>query len=133
MPAPANAVRIGTAFLNDIAHSADPGSTAAPKTPDADTTAGSSLDPVPRGQYDNELLDIHAICGDGRCNENIALQAVHQVFHDEHDRLIGDIQNTLTTDTRAVARSRRLARVEAVRLGAGRTGTASASSRPPAS
>ena len=98
VPAPANVVRIGTAFLNDIAHSADPGNPAAPKTPDANTTAGNSLDPVASGQYDNELLELHAICGDGRCNENIALQAVHQVFHDEHDRLIGDIQNTLETD-----------------------------------
>ena len=54
------------------------------------------------GQYDNELLDLHAICGDGRCNENIALQAVHQVFHGEHDRLVGDIMNTLTTDTSGI-------------------------------
>ena len=99
VPAPANVVRIGTAFLNDIAHSADPGNPTAPRTPDANTTTGGSLDPVAAGQYDNELLDIHAICGDGRCNENIALQAVHQVFHDEHDRLIGDIQNVLTNDT----------------------------------
>jgi Ca2+-binding RTX toxin-like protein len=92
---PANAVRIGTAFLNDIAHSAAP----TPGGPDLDTVAGNSLDtPSPAGTYDNELLDLHAICGDGRCNENIALQAVHQVFHDEHDRLIDDIKNTLTTD-----------------------------------
>jgi hypothetical protein len=96
---PANVVRIGTAFLNDIAHSADPGSLSSPKTPDANNTAGSSLDAVASGQYDDELLGIHAICGDGRCNENIALQAIHQVFHDEHDRLIGDIKNTLTNDT----------------------------------
>ena len=95
-----DAARIGTAFLNDIAHSADPGSPASPKPPDADTTAGTSLaTPVPAGSYDNELLDIHAICGDGRCNENIALQSIHQVFHDEHDRLIGDIKNVLTNDT----------------------------------
>ena len=106
VPAPANVVRIGTAFLNDIAHSADPGNAAAPKTPDADTTTGGSLDPVAAGEYDNELLDIHAICGDGRCNENIALQAVHQVFHDEHDRLIDDIKNTLTNDTTTGAAAR---------------------------
>jgi Ca2+-binding RTX toxin-like protein len=95
VPAPTNVARIGTAFLNDIAHSAAPTA-----TPDTDTVAGGSLDtPVPAGSYDNELLDLHAICGDGRCNENIALQAVHQVFHDEHDRLIGDIQSVLTNDT----------------------------------
>ncbi len=89
---PADVLRIGTAFLNDIAHSAAP----TPGGPDDDTTAGGSLDtPVPAGSYDNELLDLHAICGDGRCNENIALQAVHQIFHNEHDRLIDDIKNTL--------------------------------------
>ena len=73
VPVPANVVRIGTAFLNDIAHSAGPGSIGEPKTPDADLVAGGSLDtPVPAGDYDNELLDLHFICGDGRCNENIA-------------------------------------------------------------
>ena len=83
------------------------------------------------GQYDNELLDMHAICGDGRCNENIALQAVHQVFHDEHDRLIGDIQNTLTNDTSTGRRSGAWPSGSWQRVLAG--GTASASSRPPAS
>jgi len=88
VPVPTDVVRIDTAFLNDIAHSADPGSLAAPKTPDANTTAGSSLAPVAAGEYDDELLDLHFICGDGRCNENIALTAVHQIFHMEHDRLV---------------------------------------------
>ena len=99
---PANALRIGTAFLNDIAHSAGPGSIALPKTPDGNLAAGGSLDPVATGEYDNELLDIHFICGDGRCNENIALSAIHQVFHTEHDRLVGYIQNVLATDTSGI-------------------------------
>ena len=102
VPVPPDAVRIGTAFLNDIAHSAGPGSIDQPKTPDADLAAGGSLDPVAAGEYDDELLDIHAICGDGRCNENIALQSVHQIFHSEHDRLVGDIQNVLLNDTSGV-------------------------------
>ena len=102
VPVPADALRIDTAFLNDIAHAADPGSLTAPKTPDADNATGGSLDPVAAGQYDDELLGIHAICGDGRCNENIALQAIHQVFHSEHDRLVGDIMNTLSTDTSGI-------------------------------
>jgi Ca2+-binding RTX toxin-like protein len=85
VPAPVDVVRINTAFLNDIAHSATPTSGG----PDADLVAGGSLDtPVPAGTYDNELLDEHFICGDGRCNENIALTAVHQIFHMEHDRLV---------------------------------------------
>jgi len=86
--APANVERIKTAFLNDIAHSADPGSVTAPKAPDANNTAGNSLDQVAVGEYDDELLDLHFICGDGRCNENIALSAVHQIFHAEHNRLV---------------------------------------------
>jgi hypothetical protein len=59
---PANAFRTGHAFLNDIAHSAVP----TPGGPDADSVAGGSLDkPVPAGTYDNELLDLHFITGDG--------------------------------------------------------------------
>jgi Ca2+-binding RTX toxin-like protein len=92
--APANVERINMAFLNDIAHSADPGTIASPKTPDGNTTAGSSLDTVAAGEYDDELLDQHFICGDGRCNENIALTAVHQIFHAEHNRLIDYFINT---------------------------------------
>ncbi len=91
----AGAMRIGTAFLNDIAHSAGPGSIASPKIADADDLTGNSLDTPAAGEYDDELLDIHFICGDGRCNENIALTAVHQMFHSEHDRLIDDIEATL--------------------------------------
>jgi Ca2+-binding RTX toxin-like protein len=83
--APANVERIDTAFLNDISHSAAPTAGG----PDADDVAGGSLDtPQPPGTYDNELLDLHFICGDGRCNENIALSAVHQIFHAEHNRLV---------------------------------------------
>jgi Ca2+-binding RTX toxin-like protein len=97
--APADVVRIGTAFLNDIAHSAAPTAGG----PDADGVAGGSLDtPVPAGTYDNELLDIHFICGDGRCNENIALSAIHQIFHNEHDRLVDYIENVLLTDTSGI-------------------------------
>ena len=34
------------------------------------------------------MLDAHYIAGDGRANENIALTAVHHVFHSEHNRLV---------------------------------------------
>ncbi|HEX3090822.1 MAG TPA: peroxidase family protein, partial [Ilumatobacteraceae bacterium] len=98
VPVPADARHIDTAFLNDIAHSATP-----TNTPDADDVAGGSLDPVAPGEYDNELLDLHFICGDGRCNENIALSAIHQVFHSEHDRMIDDIQNTLNHNPELLA------------------------------
>ncbi len=102
---PANAIRINTAFLNDIAHSAVPKPlTATTGGPDTNATAGNSLDtPVCpagiTGCYDNELLDLHIIAGDGRANENIALVAVHQIFHSEHNRLVDDIKTTLSADS----------------------------------
>jgi len=91
--APSNVLHTNMAFLNDIAHSAAP--TFVPNSnppvlfPDEDTAVGSSLATTsPAGSYDDELLGQHFICGDGRCNENIALTAVHQVFHAEHNRLV---------------------------------------------
>ncbi len=115
---PGDALRINTAFLNDIAHSAGPAALVV--TPagsvcgdpgvtckgggDADLTAGLSLDtpvcPVGvTGCYDNELLDLHVIAGDGRANENIGLTSIHTIFEHEHNRLVGDIENVLTNDT----------------------------------
>ncbi|WP_374971080.1 peroxidase family protein [Terrabacter sp. BE26] len=79
-------------FLTDIAHDADP---SGGKVPDSDTVAGTQLDGQAAGTYDDELLDAHFCAGDGRVNENIALTAVHQVFHSEHDRLVGYIEGVL--------------------------------------
>lgn len=45
--------------------------------------------------YDNEMLDSHFVTGDGRGNENIALTAVHSVFHSEHNRLLEANKTTL--------------------------------------
>ncbi len=81
-----NAYRTGHAFLDDIAHSAAPRTSAgAMKTADADDVIG---DDGISGTYDNELLDAHYIAGDGRVNENIGLTAVHSIFHSEHNRLV---------------------------------------------
>ena len=46
------------------------------------------LNEVVPNTYDDELLDAHYMAGDGRANENIALTAVHHVFHAEHNRLV---------------------------------------------
>ena len=91
---PGNALRTGHAFLDDIAHNAIP---RAGLTPDADLTVGPT-DPILTGvtTYDNELLDAHFVTGDGRGNENIALTAVHTIFHSEHNRLAAEIA-VLTT------------------------------------
>ncbi len=93
----------GHAFLDDIAHHAVPGPvdddrdpTTPPvqRTPDGDSVAGpDDGDPL---TYDDELLDRHYVTGDGRGNENIGLTAVHHVFHSEHNRLVGYVENLVT-------------------------------------
>jgi Ca2+-binding RTX toxin-like protein len=87
-----DALRTGHAFLDDIAHNAnpDPG-----EIPDADTLVSTAATPQPAGTYDNELLDLHYITGDGRGNENIALTAIHSVFHSEHNRLVAHIKDVV--------------------------------------
>jgi Ca2+-binding RTX toxin-like protein len=45
--------------------------------------------------YDNEMLNSHFVTGDGRGNENIALTAVHSIFHSEHNRLVEANKDTL--------------------------------------
>ncbi len=84
-------VRTGHAFLNDIAHNAAPNAGLTTDDDGVINDAGSQ----PAGTYDNELLDRHFITGDGRGNENIALTAVHHVFHSEHNRQAEEIQATV--------------------------------------
>lgn len=93
-------VRTNHAFLDDIAHSAAPGTfnhdgiaatPPIPQTGDADDILGNN-DGLP-GTFDDELLDAHFSTGDGRGNENIGLTAVHTIFHAEHNRLVGAIQD----------------------------------------
>ncbi|MFC5462307.1 peroxidase family protein [Massilia niabensis] len=98
---PADTQRTGHAFLDDIAHSAAPGTyddDHNPRTPrvqllaDDDSVAGGA---VPVGRYDDELLDRHFITGDGRGNENIGLTAIHAIFHSEHNRLVEQYKDTI--------------------------------------
>src|SRR4051794_2072935 len=102
VPVPANVIYFGTPFVGDIAHNADPSpdpqSHQSP-VPDADSTTLADFSKQPQGTYDDELLNDHFTCGDGRCNENIALSSIHQVFHSEHNRLVGYIDNLLHTPT----------------------------------
>ena len=92
-------MRIGHAFLDDIAHAANPinSQTGGLKLRDTDgvindTNADGVID-VAMGageslatHFDGDLLDRHFITGDGRGNENFGLTAVHHVFHSEHNR-----------------------------------------------
>ncbi len=73
------ALRVGHAFLDDIANGAAP---------------GINQDGTP-AVYDAALLDSHYITGDGRGNENIGLSAVHHVFHAEHNRVVDHIKDVL--------------------------------------
>ena len=89
------ALRANHSFFLDVAH------TAVPKGfPDEDAVINPCRDvlsgqatrgicaPAPAGFYDDELLGAHFVCGDGRCNENIALSTVHCIFHHEHNHLV---------------------------------------------
>jgi Ca2+-binding RTX toxin-like protein len=96
-----NAVPTGHAFLDDIAHHAVP---AAGQTPDADLVAGP--DDGLNTTYDNELLEAHFMAGDGRVNENIGLTAVHHIFHSEHNRLVGVIDQMVNADPGVTAAER---------------------------
>src|SRR3954451_21194862 len=109
---PGNVLHFDTPFLTDIAHNADPSpqdtdnNPATPPVtpvPDQDHTPSADFAHQPPGTYDDDMLDAHFACGDGRCNENIALSTIHQVFHSEHDRLVGDIQNTLAANPSLLA------------------------------
>ena len=110
VPVPANVRYFDTPFLTDIAHNADPspqdtdnnpGTPPVAPTPDLDDTPSADFANQPAGTYDDEMLNAHFACGDGRCNENIALSTIHQVFHSEHDRLVDYIKGVLTADTSA--------------------------------
>ena len=96
VPIPANALRTNHQFLNDIANSAVPfAGNGTRNLPDADTLVGSNLTPAAPGFYDDELLNLHFVTGDGRGNENIALTMVHNLFHSEHNRLRFDIDRLI--------------------------------------
>src|SRR3989441_3383519 len=91
----APAFRTGHQFLNDIAHNAapNPGLVA---DADADVSVfGVTVQPP--GTYDDELVGLHMVTGDGRGNENIALTMVHNLFHAEHNRLVADLDRLITT------------------------------------
>src|SRR5689334_7900503 len=79
-------LRIGHAFINDMAETAAPFD-AFGNPLDADNN-GVIGGPQPAGTYDGELLDQHFVAGDGRVNENIGLTTVHQIFENEHNRLV---------------------------------------------
>jgi Ca2+-binding RTX toxin-like protein len=86
----------GQMFLADIAPAASPTSpTGTLLAPDADNVINTPANPTPAGFYDNELLDAHYISGDPRTNENIVLTAIHEVFHNEHNRLVAQIQDLI--------------------------------------
>ncbi|MEY2582839.1 MAG: hypothetical protein QOE09_2688, partial [Ilumatobacteraceae bacterium] len=102
VPVPANVIHFDTPFLTDIAHNADPSQTGVDSqgnpifpAPDGNDQPSTDFAHQTAGTYDDEMLNAHFVCGDGRCNENIALSTIHQIFHSEHDRLANEIDMTL--------------------------------------
>ncbi len=96
---PANVIRTGHAFLDDIAHTAAPRDLNGAMKPADSDTSGSPNNGIGLSEtnaYDNELLDRHFITGDGRGNENIGLTTVHTVFHAEHNRKVDEIKDLIT-------------------------------------
>jgi hypothetical protein len=105
-PTAVNARRTPAAFLIDINRDAEPimdANGVLQQDGDAQVGLSGTVDgstPVGNGRggfttYDNELLDAHYITGDGRGNENIALTAIHNMFHSEHNRVMAANKLTL--------------------------------------
>ena len=124
----ADVLRTGHAFLDDIARNAQPGGVAdvdgVPETPataigpDDDTDAGNPIPTDGRGRklaYDDELLNAHYIVGDGRGNENIALTAIHSIFHSEHNRIVDQVKMIAVADFNAALASGNAEQIEASR------------------
>ena len=55
--------------------------------------AGAVHDAV--GQILMAAVGDHYVAGDGRVNENVALTAIHHVFHEEHNFQVQNLQNTI--------------------------------------
>lgn len=68
---------VGHAFLDDMSHGVL-----------GSLNASGDLD----DQDAANLLNAHFIAGDGRANENIGLTAIHDIFHEEHNRVLVDLQ-----------------------------------------
>ena len=102
--ATAGSLKTGHAFLDDIAHNAVP---TAGLVPDGDNSVDPIETPRPAGTYDDELLAAHFCTGDGRGNENIALTAVHTVFHAEHNRLAAEIPTLIDSATFGLTQAER--------------------------
>ena len=94
---PANVERIGIAFLDDIAHNAAPfNSQTGLPLPARRRQRAQPGHPAARDRGHlrrRACWTAHFVAGDGRVNENIGLTAIHQVFHSEHNRLVGYMQD----------------------------------------
>ncbi|MEY4368017.1 MAG: hypothetical protein RLZ28_1432 [Actinomycetota bacterium] len=92
------AVSTGHNFINDTMSTAVPsGRSGNPLMPDLDTII-NAIGSVPNGYYDDESLAQHLVAGDGRINENVGLQAVHNAFHGEHNTVAADITAELANN-----------------------------------
>jgi hypothetical protein len=95
MTIPADALRTGHAFLNDIAHNAAPNPGLIGVRDGVYCDFRSTTCTTAPGTYDGDVLDAHFVTGDGRGNENIVLTMVHNIFHAEHNRLVHHIDQLI--------------------------------------
>ena len=92
---PADALRTGHGFLNDIAHNAVPNPGLVGVRDGVYCDFRNPACTTARGTYDGDVLDAHFVTGDGRGNENIALTTVHNLFHAEHNRLVHEMDKLI--------------------------------------
>ena len=140
---PDDVLHFDTPFVTDIAHNADPspaGHRQQPGDSSGHSRSRTPTTPRPRTSRPSRRAPTTTRCSTrtspavtARCNENIALSAIHQVFHSEHDRLVAQIEDVLTHDTSG-ATTLSDWQLPGRRSEPDRTaGTVSGSSRPPAS
>ena len=86
-------ISTGQEFLNDIEFFSNPDKFGMFLTPDTDSDIGITAPGEMFTHYDNELMDQHFVAGDPRINENVVLSAIHDVFHNEHNRLVKQLED----------------------------------------
>ncbi len=92
-------ISTGQEFMNDIEFLSNPSAGKVGGVglllPDTDTDIGITglAGENPFTHYDNELMDRHFVAGDPRINENTVLSSIHEVFHNEHNRLVAQLQD----------------------------------------
>jgi len=89
---PANTVlmKSGSAFMIDLAHNWQ----------GAQRPAGESQFDANGDLKDPSILNVHAVGGDGRANENLGLTSIHQIFVDAHNAILKQLEVDIAKNQR---------------------------------